>query len=104
MRKGCVESGMPLPSRKTDLHIATLCCLLRWAGGRGKAEKEKREIWIFMNDIFNRQREEKKGKEREGKRKEMEGKVAHDTHRQTCGRNLFSLWATSFNNLNFKGY
>ena len=57
-----MESGMPLPSRKTDLHIATLCCLLRWAGGRGKAEKEKREIWIFMNDIFNRQREEKKGK------------------------------------------
>ena len=55
-------------------------CLLRWEGGRGKAEKQKREIWIFMNEVFNRHREEKKGKERERKRKEMEGKVAQETH------------------------
>ena len=63
-----------------------------------------REIWIFMNDLFSRQREEKKGKEREGKRKETEGKVAQETYRQTCRRNLFSLWTTSFNNLIFKGH
>lgn len=41
-------------------------------------EKQKREIWIFMNDLFSRQREEKKGKER-GEEK--------GNGRESCARN-----------------
>ena len=33
-----------------------------------------------MISSIDKEREEKKGKEREGKRKEMEGKVAQETH------------------------
>lgn len=67
-----------------------------------------------MISSIDKEREEKKGKEREGKRKregrergrerKWKGKLRKKHTQQTCRRNLFSLWATSFNNLISRRY